>query len=199
MKKYLIYAAVLASLVLLSGCFGKTNEEYEPNVNDEYTAETENKDTETENADGKNQDVIKWFDEYADKNYPDNIADFSTEDYPDTVFKCDGNNVFAEKDGETQLLYSGMPIWNVYFADLTGDGKPELCSGISFGSGVIDEHIVVYDYVNRQTYQLIDRMNYDYTLELQNGKLTAVKRKYLSDKTEETGILKIRNGELTME
>jgi len=57
-----------------------------------------------------------------------------------------------------------MPIWSVYFYDLTGDGKPEICSSASYGSGLIDERIIVYDYVNQKTYVLADRGQYDYIL-----------------------------------
>jgi len=32
-------------------------------------------------------------------------------------------------------LLAGAAIWSVYFCDLTGDAKPELCSTVSFGSG----------------------------------------------------------------
>ena len=41
----------------------------------------------------------------------------------------------AVQMGQSIPLYDGMPIWSVYFYDLTGDGNPELCSTISFGSG----------------------------------------------------------------
>ena len=44
----------------------------------------------------------------------------------------------AVTGNEITSLYTGMPIWNVYFCDLTGDGLPELCSSISGGSGMID-------------------------------------------------------------
>lgn len=40
-------------------------------------------------------------------------------------------------------LYTGMPIWNTYFCDLTGDGLPELCSTLSFGSGMIDSRTIL--------------------------------------------------------
>lgn len=41
-----------------------------------------------------------------------------------------------------------MPIWNVYFYDLTGNGLSKLCSTLNFESGLIDNRICVYDYAN---------------------------------------------------
>ena len=65
---------------------------------------------------------------------------------------------------ETTSLYTGMPIWNTYFCDLTGDGLPELCSTISWGSGMIDNRVIIYDYANGVSYSLEDRGVFDYTL-----------------------------------
>ena len=64
-----------------------------------------------------------------------------------------------------------MPIWSVYFYDLTGDGNPELCSTISFGSGIIDDRIIIYDYAGGASYELSDRGNFDYVLNMQEDSL----------------------------
>jgi hypothetical protein len=71
-----------------------------------------------------------------------------------------------------------MPVWNVYLADLTNDGKPEFCATVSYGSGIVDTRIVVYDYVMSKSYELADRMSYDYTLSMQGGQLMATQTKY---------------------
>lgn len=68
--------------------------------------------------------------------------------YPEKMDAVTGNEV-------TQL-YTGMPIWNTYFCDLTGDGFPDLCSTLTFGSGIIDSRIIVYDYANGASYTLED-------------------------------------------
>jgi hypothetical protein len=93
-------------------------------------------------------------------------------------------------------LFSGMPIWNVCLADLTNDGKPEFCATVSFGSGIVDTHIIVYDYETSKTYTLRDRGYYDYRLLLQDGKLMATQYKYSDDKPLVTAELRIVNGEI---
>jgi hypothetical protein len=97
----------------------------------------------------------------------------------------------------TVELFSGMPIWNVYLADLTNDGKPEFCATVSFGSGIVDTHILVYDYAKGKTYTLSDRMSYDYRLSLEDGnQLLATQYKYGDDKPLVMSELRIVNGDL---
>ena len=90
--------------------------------------------------------------------------------FPGVTFRCNSEKLEAVTDKEIVLLYTGMPIWNVYFFDLTGDGKPELCSTVSVGSGIIDNRIIIYDYAEGVSYELSDRMNYDFVLNMKNGK-----------------------------
>ena len=77
----------------------------------------------------------------------------------------------AVTDKEVVPLYEGMPIWSVYFCDLTGDGIPELCSTLSFGSGMIDNRIIIYDYAGGASYELSDRGNFDYILNMREDSL----------------------------
>ena len=72
-------------------------------------------------------------------------------------------------DGTSTTIFSGMPIWYAYFCDLNGDGVSELCAGTSFGSGMVDDRIEVYDFVKQQLYTLQDRGKYDYALSEENG------------------------------
>lgn len=74
------------------------------------------------------------------------------------------------KEGRTGLI-AGMPVWNMYLTDLNGDGLPEFCATVSYGSGIVDEHIVVYDYANGESYTLWERGVYDYVLKMEDGKL----------------------------
>ncbi len=71
---------------------------------------------------------------------------------------------------ETPILY-GMPIYNCFFADITGDGLPELCATVAMGSGIIDTRVVVFDCVSGKNYELEDRGTWDYVLSAQNGAL----------------------------
>ena len=81
-------------------------------------------------------------------------------------------------DGTITTILSGMPIRNAYFCDLNGDGVSELCAGTSWGSGIVDDRICVYDFVNEQSYSLADRGNQDYLLSEENGTLTVTVTDY---------------------
>ena len=93
---------------------------------------------------------------------------------PGYQFTWNREGVAVIKDGEEIELIPGMPVYCVYLADLTGDGAPELCVGASFGSGMIDEHIVIYDCIEQKESALV----YDYTLLEENGSLIALRIKY---------------------
>lgn len=119
-----------------------------------------------------------WFD-FSQEGYPRDEREIVIPEYPDTVFHCNELSLWAEKAGEELHLYSGMPIWSVYFCDLNGDGKRELCSQVSCGSGMIDEHIEVYDYAAGENYALWERGEYDYFMRFENGELKALKSPYM--------------------
>jgi len=108
----------------------------------------------------------QWFDYL---NNPDEMPwdrslEINLPEFPDSTFRWSYGEIVAVKAGEATPLYTGMPIWNTYFCDLTGDGLPELCSTISWGSGMIDHRVIIYDYANGISYSLEDRGVSDYTL-----------------------------------
>ena len=86
-------------------------------------------------------------------------------EFPGVTFVWTPDKV-AVKDKD---LFYGMPVWSVYLADLTNDGKPEFCATVSMGSGIVDTHVIVYDYVTDNTYVMQDRMLYDYFLSIDDG------------------------------
>lgn len=110
--------------------------------------------------------VTKWFDylEIPDEMKWDDSIDINLPEFPDVTFRWSYGEVVAVKGNEITSLYTGMPIWSTYFCDLTGDGLPELCSTISWGSGMIDNRVMIYDYANGASYSLEDRGVSDYTL-----------------------------------
>lgn len=114
---------------------------------------------------------------------------------PGVTFRWTQGSMDALSNGKETQLYTGMPIWNTYFADLTGDGIPDLCSTLSFGSGMIDNRVLVYDYANSASYELSDRGNYDFTLRLNeaDGQLYVDKAIYNTAEIVETGPLVFRN------
>ena len=110
--------------------------------------------------------VTKWFDylQYPDEMKWDGSLEINLPEFPDVTFRWSYGEIVAVKGNETTSLYTGMPIWNTYFCDLSGDGLPELCSTISWGSGMIDNRVIIYDYANGASYSLEDRGVSDYTL-----------------------------------
>ena len=141
----------------------------------------------------------EWLNYFYNDELPwSNSFDLELLEYPDTIFRWTPEKVVAiTPDGESELFY-GMPVWNVYLTDLTGDGLPEFCSTISIGSGIIDNRVVAYDYSVQKAYELSDRMKYDYSLSLVDGRLIVTKTEYNSDADMAAGELAIVNGELVI-
>ena len=136
-------------------------------------------------ADNSSAHAELWFD-YLGKpdemNWDGNL-EIDLPGYPGVTFRWYPEKMEAVTENEVMQLYTGMPIWNTYFCDLTGDGLPELCSTLSFGSGIIDSRIIVYDYANGVSYTLEDRGEYDYSLrpDETDGCLWVVKKAYNGD------------------
>ena len=147
--------------------------------------------------------VIEWFDYLENPNEMkwDGSLEISLTEFPDVTFRWSYGEMLAVKDGESTSLYTGMPIWNTYFCDLSGDGLPDLCSTISWGSGMIDNRVVIYDYANGVSYELSDRGYFDFTLrqDHQDGRLYVDKTKYHTDELVETGRLVFKNNCLQIE
>ncbi len=143
--------------------------------------------------------VTAWFD-YWQNPSADRYAqkEMTQQAFPGVTFRCDGIQIAASKGGEDKVLIHGMPIWNGYFADLTGDGLPDICATVSFGSGMVDNRIIIYDYANAVSYELEDRGFHDYSLSLQGGKLIVTKRVYNSSTVVETGYLCYVDGTVTI-
>ena len=141
--------------------------------------------------------VIEWFDylETPDEMKWDGSLEISLTEFPDVTFRWTYGEMLAVKGSKSTSLYTGMPIWNAYFCDLTGDGLPELCSSISWGSGMIDNRVIIYDYANGVSYELSDRGYFDFTLRQhhQDGRLYVDKTKYHTDELVETGRLVFKN------
>lgn len=138
--------------------------------------------------------VIKWFDCLnGDEMVWDDVKEYRLEEFPGVTFRWRPEQMEAVTDKEVVPLYEGMPIWSVYFCDLTGDGIPELCSTLSFGSGMIDNRIIIYDYAGGASYELSDRGNFDYILNMREDSLVVEKRVYMRDEMVESGELVFRD------
>ena len=147
--------------------------------------------------------VIEWFDylETPDEMKWDGSLEISLTEFPDVTFRWTSGEMLAVKGSKSTSLYTGMPIWNAYFCDLTGDGLPELCSTISWGSGMIDNRVIIYDYANGVSYELSDRGYFDFTLRFHeaDGYLYVDKKKYNTDELVETGRLVFKNNTIQIE
>lgn len=147
--------------------------------------------------------VAEWFDYGSSGTMQwDGRQEICLDAFPGVTFRWTPERVEAVlEDGEILPLYTGMPIWNVFFADLTGDGLPELCSTLTVGSGVGDNRIILYDYANGASYLLESRMEYDYSLSLEDGLLVVTKRAFSNKKDGEIlerGYLAYQDGAVRM-
>lgn len=140
-----------------------------------------------------------WFDEYESDAFSwDGMREINLDAFPGVTFRWLPGQVTAVTDEETMPLYSGMPIWSVYFADLTGDGLPELCSTVSYGSGIVDDRVIIYDYAGGASYTLENRGEYDYVLSLENGKLWVTQYAYNTKTVISRGYLCFADGALQL-
>ena len=145
--------------------------------------------------------VIKWFDYTENPSAMDDESTINLPIYPDVTFSYNQAQIIASKTFDTSeltdhtILITGMPIWNAYFTDLTGDDYPEICATYTFGSGIIDSRIIIYDYAKGASYELSDRGYFDFTLRFNeaDGYLYVDKRKYNTDELVETGRLVFKN------
>ena len=151
--------------------------------------------------------VIKWFDYTENPSAMDDESTINLPIYPDVTFSYNQEQIIASKNFDTSeltdhtILITGMPIWNAYFADLTGDDYPEICATYTFGSGIIDSRIIIYDYAKGSSYELSDRGYFDFTLRLNeaDGYLYVDKTKYNTDELVETGRLVFKNNCIQIE
>ena len=163
-----------------------------------------------EPADVPEGEAVCWFDindatpQAPDEDFPENFSRFALTAFPDNVFtyilyRGSFPVISTQLDGEETELTLGDGMRQAYFSDLNADGYPELCVSVMFGSGMVDEHIVVYDVHNNAEYTLWERGEHDYTLSMQEGKLYAVRSDPFCLQPEtppQTGRMEIADGEL---
>lgn len=144
--------------------------------------------------------AVEWFnflgaEDLAD--WPESL-ETSLAEFPGVTFRWTAGELAAVTEGRTETLILGMPIHNIFFCDLTGDGKPELCSTISLGSGIMDTHVVVVDFENKVHYLLWHRGFHDYDLYLQEDVLFVAMRPWMKKEILESGPLVLEDGLLTI-
>ena len=141
--------------------------------------------------------VTKWFDYLDNPSEMEGNLTAELPEYPGVTFQYTEYQIIASKpfngtdsDGHT-ILIAGMPIWNAYFTDLNGDGYPEVCATYTYGSGMIDSRIIIYDYANGTSYEMSDRGYHDFNLWMNesDGLLYVDKRVYPNDELVSSGRL----------
>lgn len=151
--------------------------------------------------------ITKWFDYLESPSKMNGELSVEIPEYPGVTFKYTEAQIIASKpfddsnlSGHT-ILIDGMPIWNAYFTDLTGDGLPDICATYTLGSGIIDSRVVICDYANGASYELSDRGNFDFVLRFDetDGYLYVDKTKYNTDELVESGRLVFKNDYLQVE
>jgi hypothetical protein len=147
------------------------------------------------------KDPVEVLDYYRDDSMDwDGSQSFEIPEYPGVTFVWTPEELCAV-DGEVKsVLFTGMPIWNVFLADITGDGKPEIFSTYSFGSGFINDSVIAYDYSRGDMFVLSDRGMYDYSLSISDylGTMMVTRSEYLNPDESDTMILAIEDGVLTI-
>lgn len=123
----------------------------------------------------------------------DEYREIQLNEYPGVTFRLYPGKLAAVLDGEELTLFDGMPICNAYLCDLDGDGRREICSQVSIGSGIGDERIRVIRWLYESgTYSLLelaDRMTHDYYLGQVGDQITVEERDYVSGATTRYGRL----------
>ena len=152
---------------------------------------------------GTDGTVTEWFDylETPDEMVWDGRLEINLPEFPGVTFRWYPEKMEAVTEEGIVPLFHGMPIWNTYFCDLTGDRIPDLCSTYTFGSGIIDSRIIIYDYAKGSSYELSDRGYFDFTLRFNeaDGYLYVDKTKYNTDELVETGRLVFKNNSIQIE
>ena len=72
------------------------------------------------NESGSSNDVIRWFDYLnGDELVFDDVKEYRFDEFPGVTFQWSYGSLEAVTEEETITLYTGMPIWSVYFYDFT--------------------------------------------------------------------------------
>lgn len=150
-----------------------------------------------------NGDPVFWY----DKNSPDSPlkAQVDLKAFPGVVFQWNHSPMINyETEGlvaihngvETELFPDGF-VNSVYVADVTGDGKPDICANVytSFSGFSSFNAVHVYDFANGCSYILSDAKpqdhykNISYYLRLEDGKLVCDKVHVATSQVIATGTL----------
>ena len=104
------------------------------------------------------------------------------------------NGFYGLRKSIQSIHTCNQDIFNTSVFEPIYDGKPELCSTLSIGWGIVDNRIIIYDYAGGASYELSDRGHFDYVLNMQGDSLVVEKRAYMQDEIIESGELVFLDG-----
>lgn len=164
-----------------------------PGHSDESTAETGENQTQNNTSTGiEGVRIWDWYHPGDSGRNPAWAVTFAS--MPGIEFKRgEAGAVFI--NDELLIGGPGYGCMSFYKAKLSGTDKTVLCFGMSCGSGICDERIVIIDPETRQEiFTLCDRMNYDYRLFVRDGLLCVRELKYMTEEVTRTGLLTYEGG-----
>ena len=86
---------------------------------------------------------------------------------------------FVYINGEQLIGGKGLGCNGLYLEDLTGDGRPEICLVKAWGSGIVDNSVIILEYPTKKClFSLSDRGDHDYHLFWLDGKLHVMETEY---------------------
>ena len=142
-----------------------------------------------------------WIEDLSTK-FPGSNTDLKLDEFPGTIFRWMPGKIAALGAGGERAIIPAGPtrlMFNVFLADLNGDGLPEFCTTISYGSGVSFWKIEVCDYSAGKLYELPDSTSRDMvTLSMKDGQLFATQAELFSRNLIATGKLAIINDKLVI-
>lgn len=126
---------------------------------------------------------------YNESDYPSGLptgihVEFEMEEFEGVTFGWNHGTLYTRVGGseERKTVVGGTGVYALpgclYLCDLNGDGRREICTSISIGSGIVSHFIYILDYYNDKMYMLDERGERDYFLEKRDGELYLLSYKF---------------------
>lgn len=120
-----------------------------------------------------------------DDGYPTGLnVEFELEEFEGVTFGWENGRLYTRTGNseERKNVLGGTGVYvspyNTYLCDITGDGRREICTTVSIGSGIVSSFLHVWDYYNNEIYVLDKRGERDYGLDKKDGELYLLSWKF---------------------
>lgn len=139
--------------------------------------------------------IYNRMDQEADPDQPEDPENTATAEDIRKMEKAIGEHLPAS--ARMPLSVSGKN--RIQLFDITGDGRAELCTCITWGSGMVRTDLVVYDPIEEKLY-VLDGYNYDYLIDRVEGNRIVIVMEgpygYGDPITKTYGTVKLENDQL---